>query len=348
MRNLPRLWPMCVVFGLALSACGEEARSAARATPVRGIAPVIDPWERIPPDSLYGATAIENLRVVPAVIDALNVPKGWNGMRIAAISDFHLGLWPDNDEVAGAAVRRALESRADLIVLLGDYVTSEQDTAALAQVIAPLRGRQVLAVLGNEDIRSDSLEAAVTRTLTRQGIRVLKNEAIPFTRNGSTGYIAGADPDLETKGFGEREFLLATLAGGARVPLLLVHNPLLLAATQEDRHAAVLAGGSFCGNVEVPGTPRLSWVRTLALPGAALGDFDRFFRMEGNTMFVTCGVGFSFMPVRLAAPPEVALITLQSVAPPTTEQSSPDSVAIPDSIMQRYQVPDSVPADTAR
>ena len=97
--------PVLIAACLALAACGGEAESAAGTTPVASVDPAADPWERIPPDSLYGATAAENLRTVPVVIDALTIPAGWDGMRIAAISDLQLGLWPDNEEVAAAAIR---------------------------------------------------------------------------------------------------------------------------------------------------------------------------------------------------------------------------------------------------
>lgn len=352
MRSPLRALPALLGAFLALAACGGDAGTAAGTPPVRAVDAVTDPWERIPPDSLYGATAAENLRTVPVVIDALRIPAGWSGMRIAAVSDLRIGLWPDNEAVAAEAVRRAVAAQPDLIVLLGDYVESEADVPALARVLQPLRGRQALAVLGDRDTRSDSLEAAVTGALRASGVRVLDNNAIPFTREGATALVGGLDPDVADMGFGERQYILATLGGGAATPVVLTHNPLLAAAAPEDRVAAVLAGNTFCGSVEVPGTPRLSWLRGEALPGAAVEGVDRLFRMNGNTLFVTCGVGYSFVPARLGSPPEVALITLQSVvaAPPAP---APDSAAVPDSLLQRFQpatdtATPAAPADTAR
>jgi predicted MPP superfamily phosphohydrolase len=339
MRSLSRASLLPILSCLLLAACGEDAESAGGPVARRADARAADPWERIPPDSLYGATAVENLRTVPVEIDAVNIPAGWDGMRIAAVSDLNLGNWPDNEEVAAAAIRRAVESNADLIVLLGDYVAGARDTAALARVLAPLRGRQALAVLGDRDIGSDSLEAVITRTLGGAGVRVLKNDAVPITREGGTAFVAGVDPDITDLGFGDREYILATLGGGAATPILLAHNPLLAAAAPEDRFAAILAGNTFCGSVEVPGTPRLSWLRGEGLPGAAVPGVDRLFRLDGNTMFVTCGVGYTFLPARLGSPPEVALVTLRSVAP-EEPVAAPDP-GVPDSLLQRFQRQDT-------
>ena len=77
----------------------------------------------------------------------------------------------------------------------------------------------------------------------------------------------------------------------------------------------------------------------------------RIYRVRGATVFITCGVGYSFIPVRFGAPPEVALITLRGFG-----AAEPDSTARPagadtDSLLQFYQTQDSASraarADTA-
>lgn len=324
----------------AAPACGGDAAPAsARETPPIVQEVSLGPWEQIPPDSLYGATAVENVRLTQVEIDVLDLPRGWDGMRIAAISDLQLGLWEENERVAAAAVQRALAARPDLIVLLGDYVAVGSDMEGLRRVLAPLRGRSVFAVLGDRDVRSDSAEARVREALSGLGIRVLMNEAVGIERNGDTGWIAGIDPDFATRGIGEQEYILAT-TGGPVTPLLLVHSPLLAARTPEGRRPAILAGNAFCGRTEVPGTPRLAWYHTTALPGGAVPEVERLFRIRDNTLFITCGVGYSFIPVRLGYPPEVALVTLRGMGlEQEAEAEAPvDSTrAAVDTLLRRYE-----------
>lgn len=328
-RRTPKMLHRIAACGLALlpalaAGCGGDAEPAATAE-AGPAAPAADrpPWERVPPDSLYGATPVENLSLTEVVLDVAELPPGWGGMRIAAISDLNLGMWEGNEQVAAAAVRTAVEARADLIVLLGDYISEGLDTEALRRVLAPLRGRNALAVLGDRDVRSDSVEAAVVATLESAGVRVLRNGAAPVTRNGARAMVAGVHPDVVNDGWGTQEYVLASLGAGATTPLLLLHHPALLARVPEGRFAAALAGNTVCGPVEVPGTPRLSWLVGEALPGAAAPGAERLFVAEGTVMYVTCGVGYSFLPARFGGTPEVALVTLRSAAAERDDEPAP-------------------------
>ena len=344
LRDLAR----CATLALALSlpACDEQFETLASGGGEPAV-PTGAPWERMPAESIYGATPVENLVTTPVELDLLGIPEGWEGMRIAAVSDFQLGLWEGNEAMALAATRRAAQSDADLIVLLGDYIARGADTASLARVLAPLRGKPVLAVLGDRDIRGDSLEAAITSTLSLQGIRVLKNGSVPFVHNEDTAFIAGVDPDLIDEPAADAAWVLSRVGGGARMGLLLTHNPIMAARAPDNRFPGALAGGVFCGRVEVPGTPRLSWLNEQGLPGAVAPNVGRLYRLERTVMFVTCGVGYTFVPVRFGAAPEVALVTLRRSGVPTNaEIVQPDSLNL-DSLLRRFQVSDSASADSA-
>lgn len=341
---------------LAIAACGESAESR-NLPPRAAIAGSIEPWDTLAADSIYGAGPVENLHTLPVDLDLLGIPLTWEGMRIAVISDLQLGLWRENADVASAAVRTALAANPDLVVLLGDYLAIGGDPAELTSVLAPLRGHPVLAVLGDRDARSDSLAASITRTLSAQGIRVLSNSSVPWVFHGDTALIAGTDPRLALAPEGDQEWILSQLGVGTRLGLLLTHDPMLAARTRKGRFPGVLAGNTFCGSVTVPGTPRLSWLDGTALPGAAVPGQSRFFRFGTTVMFVTCGTGYGFIPVRFGAPPEVALVTLHPVAQGSAAAaagSTPkaDSASM-DTLLRHYQadsttaIDTAVPADTA-
>lgn len=301
---------------------------------------------------VYGATGADNIRVVPVEIEVIGLPAGWEGMRIAALSDFHLGMWGDNTATALAAVQRAVAENPDVFVLLGDYVARGQDYAALDRVLAPLKGKPVYAVLGNEDMAEDPDEPDSTLIRTRQamrraGVQLLENRRAPFARNGDTAYIAGIDPYTARRPEWRRAEIYGGIPGGARTPLLLAHMPVAAVTLPTDKYAAVLSGHTFCGQLEVPGTPRLTWFNSEVLPGTPDPASTRIYRVRGSTLFLTCGIGFGYVPVRYGSPPEVAMITLRGVgtAAPADSARAPGAVNV-DSLIQSFTPEERDSADT--
>src|SRR6202008_3358336 len=106
------------------------------------------------------------------------------------------------ERVALAATRRAAATGADLFVLLGDYVARGDDYGAIDRVLAPLRGRTVMAVLGTEDEAEDtqgnpdSARINTREALQRSGVTVLRDSRAEFPPGGTTAYVAGLEQSL--------------------------------------------------------------------------------------------------------------------------------------------------------
>lgn len=347
MRSLSRSLSSLLLLALLapLAACGSDAESA-----IDDIA--ADSVREAETDTLYGATGAENVRVVPAVVEVAGLPEGWHGMRVAAIGDLQLGLWPDNEKVARAAVERAVAENPDLVVLLGNYVARGGDYAALDRVLAPLRGRTVFAILGRGDELSDpdgpdSAQIRTIQALRGNGVTVLRNERARFVRNGDTAYVAGVEPHAPTRPDWRQAQIYGSIPSGSNTPLLLAHMPAVAART-DGKWPAILAGNVYCGDIEVPGAPRLSWLNENVFPSGARTPDQRIYRVRGSTLFVTCGVGYSFLPARLGVPPEVAMVTLRSNTPPGRVAPADTTVRQPDldSLIQVYQQRDTSSRDT--
>ena len=341
MRTCLRFFPLMMACALA-AACGEG----------RARTPADDAGDTRRVDSaraVYGATGGDNVRVVPVEIEVVGLPAGWEGMRVAALSDFQLGMWPDNAATALAAVQRAIAEKPDAFVLLGDYVARGGDYAALDGVLAPLRGKPVFAVLGDRDMAEDPDGADSTLIRTRQslqraGITLLENRRAPFARNGDTAYIGGIDPYTARRPEWRRAEIYGGIGGGPRTPLLLAHMPVAAVTVPTDKYPAIVSGHTFCGQVEVPGTPRLTWFNSEVLPGTPDPARTRIYRVRGSTLFITCGVGFGYVPVRYGAPPEVALITLRGVGTVAAPDSAGAGGVNVDSLIQTF----TPEADTTR
>lgn len=346
MRSFPRRLAATALLAAAMAACGQGGGRA-------GSSAFDDDSAGPNPADVYGVSAAQNVVVTPVEIEVPDLPPGWSGLKIVALSDFQLGLWPDNEKVALAATQKAAGLRADLVVLLGDYVARGDDYAAIDRVLAPLRGRRMMAVLGTSDETEepqgnpDSARIRTVEALLRSGVSVLRNSKAAFGRGGDTAYIGGVEPYLARRPDWRQSDAFYGAGEGPGTMVLLSHMPVTAVAVPSGRYPVILSGHTFCGSVEVPMTPRLAWFNTQVLTGVSNPARTRIWRVRGSTLFATCGLGYSFVPVRFGHAPEIALITLRAVGPApsatdTTKARRPDV----DSLIQVFQQRDTTTRDT--
>ncbi|HRO03566.1 MAG TPA: metallophosphoesterase [Terricaulis sp.] len=241
------------------------------------------------------------------------VSDQWRGapITIAAIADTHVGGPHVDAARMGAIVRRVNALNPELVVLLGDYAAShapeaersgaEQQeilggVATFAMLRAPLG---VVAVIGNHDVWYG--RASITEALQNAGIAALWNNHVVISRPGGDIVIAGLEDDMT----GQPDFA-AALDGapyGADT-LILSHSPDPFAQMPRGP-ALMLAGHGHCGQVSIPmiGRP----IVPLRHAKYACGLIEE----NGNTMYVTGGIGTSILPVRFLNPPEIVLVTLR-------------------------------------
>jgi len=255
------------------------------------------------------ATVIEPERLVvrPARISLPEWPAGWEGLRVAAISDIHAGSPHVGYAQLEHLVSTTNEQRPDLVVLLGDYVCRrtpqegvekpENLAATLSALRAPLG---VVAVLGNHDWWLDG--ERMRRAFEGAGIRVLDNEALRLDRGGEPLWLVGV-ADALTR-IPRVEYALRTVPPEDPV-VLLTHNPDLFDHEVPDRVVLTLAGHTHGGQVRLP------FIGSPIVPSAFGQRYVEGVVVEGRrTLFVTPGIGTSVLPIRLGVPPEVSLLTL--------------------------------------
>jgi predicted MPP superfamily phosphohydrolase len=231
-----------------------------------------------------------------------DLPPAFDGYRIAHITDLHCGPFASGARVADwvAQVNRL---QPDLTAVTGDLISSgETFVPVVAAALGELRAQDgVYACMGNHDYFTDG--EALVRALERAGLSVLRNDGVAVRRDTDRLYVAGVD-DTWT----DRDDLDRALAGrpaGAPV-VLLAHDPSLFPAAAERRVDLTLSGHTHGGQLGVPLFARKLNLARIVTPFTT----DRYAAGE-SVLYVNRGLGTTGPPVRLAVPPEIAVLTLR-------------------------------------
>jgi predicted MPP superfamily phosphohydrolase len=257
----------------------------------------------------FWAFLIEPNRLIvhQETIQIANWPSALSGLRIAVISDIHVGGPFVDDKKVRLIVERTNQLQPDLIVLLGDYMSGnswhghrvepEVFAAVLKDFRAPLG---VYSVLGNHDWWYNGQK--VRRALDENGIRVLEDEVVEVKGRGTSFWLAGLG-DLWTRPQHIQETLAKVPEGGTVIAL--THNPDIFPRIPQ-RVPLLLAGHTHGGQVNLPFIGRPIEPSNFGQRYAAGHIFE-----NGHHLFVTTGIGTSILPVRFRVTPEIVLLTLK-------------------------------------
>jgi uncharacterized protein len=232
------------------------------------------------------------------------LPRLITPLRVAHLSDLHFGLYVKENNVR-AWVDAANVETPDLVLITGDFIDSgttgslEPLVRQLARLEAPLG---VYGVWGNHDYdqglaRRDELGDA----LKSVGIRVLVNERLQIR---SDLELAGID-DL-WKG---QHKLWQALEGrdSAKTCIFMCHIPDIMPGIPEYGYSAdlTLSGHNHGGQIKLP------LVGALKIPSKYGRRFLEGWVSEPTLGFISRGLGFSAIPVRLGSTSEVVVIDLE-------------------------------------
>jgi predicted MPP superfamily phosphohydrolase len=231
-----------------------------------------------------------------------NLPESFTGLRIAQVTDLHLGFLVSVDFVK-RVIRRVNEVGADLVVCTGDYVHERESTAQIDTVWPLMSGLTapmgVFSVLGNHDHWADTQRSVHWLEKTGQDLHH-KQKAIE--RGADRLWLVGAGDlwedhrslDEELRGIPESE-----------CRIVLAHNP-DTADTPFGSHVdLMISGHTHGGQVVLPfiGAPVLPVKNKTYSSGLKTSP-------RGMKIFISRGVGWAIYPVRFNCFPEIAVLEL--------------------------------------
>jgi hypothetical protein len=241
------------------------------------------------------------LRTLELRIDGL--PPELDGLRIAHVSDFHLGLPSLGERATARAVAWVAERKPDLVCITGDLVSRSRGMPRLAQLLERLP-EDTYVVLGNHDfaISRDPFSQPVQLVELARG-RLLSDESVETHVRGVRVEIAGVDPrswiETRSSGFGPAE---------APFRLLLCHFPRVLDRVEDGRWHLILSGHLHAGQIVLPYGRRNRLLLAHPRSDYRYGVYHR----GATAMHVSPGLGTTFVPFRFFARPEATELVLRS------------------------------------
>jgi uncharacterized protein len=252
-------------------------------------------------------------------VPVANLPPELEGLRIAQLSDIHIGDYMPPREIA-RAVDMANSLQPDISFVTGDFVSSEGDPldaciTELSRLRAPLG---VWGCNGNHEIYA-GVEDEAERLFREKGMRLLRASNAIVEHNGGRFNLLGVDYQRDHMTSGEQTGpMLAEIEHLIRRDMpnvLLSHNPNSFRRAAELGIELSLAGHTHGGQIKVEIVDRsVSPARLITPFVAGLYRLPIATSTNGQkaALYVNRGLGTFGFPVRIGVPPEITLLTLRA------------------------------------
>lgn len=257
---------------------------------------------------LWGNSALETTEYSVA---SCRMPEGFEGFRIAQISDLHNASFGNGNEKLLAALK---EAKPDIIVLTGDLI----DCRKLKMDVAVRFAEQAAKIApcyyvpGNHEARIEELPKLL-KGLTEAGVTVLRNEKCVLSRGGDTVTLMGIDDPSFVADYmtGDNEPVIRAAlqalteeTDGYRI--LLSHRPEWFSVYRDFDIDLTFSGHAHGGQFRFP------FMGGLIAPNQGFfPEYDAGVFTDGEcSMVVSRGLGASIIPLRIGNRPELVVAQL--------------------------------------
>lgn len=227
-----------------------------------------------------------------------NMPAALDGLRVAQLSDTHLGFPYTVDNLAWA-IEQVKREKPDLVVLTGDMVHYRRAIPTLLELVRGLQAPLgVYAIPGNHDYWEGIRD--VSGALGVAGIPMLINTNRRLIWNGAEFWLAGVDDYWESHA--DIDEALAGIPRGA-FTMMLAHEPDQADDIARRGVALQLSGHTHGGHLRLPLLGQFSAPRFGKR--YVMGEYS----VGSMRLYVSRGLGGA--PLRFFCRPELPIFTLR-------------------------------------
>lgn len=249
------------------------------------------------------APRVENVR-----LKLRRLTPAFFGMRIAQISDIHMGGWMNAERLA-YIVDLVTQQKPDVLVLTGDFLIghefnsdSEEQLQATINILSPLtKSIPSFGILGNHDYWTNV--HAVREMLSLCNVTELTNAVFTISRGNETLHLCGVDDIWE--GDVRLDQVLDQLKGNSAA-ILLAHEPDFAdVSAQANRFDLQISGHSHGGQIVFP------FIGAPILPHLGQKYPSGLYQVGSMLQYTNRGVGMARLPIRFNCPPEITIFHLE-------------------------------------
>jgi uncharacterized protein len=255
-----------------------------------------------------------------------HLSKSMKGLRIAQISDIHVGPYLGRERLQHV-VELVNKLNPDVIFITGDII--DRDLSDLPDTLRALTGLHAplgtYAIMGNHDISSDPYShlgnitggVNITHGLNSIGIQTLRNEIAYLGSGQDRVALLGLDWFSQP---GDRRFysyrqpetrsqlhLMMEQIGPGTPTILLAHHPDTFEDAAPLGIGLTLAGHTHGGQVvlaNINGVP-------ISIATSRFRYLSGLYQVNGSSLYVSRGIGYFGIPIRINCHPEISSFKLE-------------------------------------
>jgi predicted MPP superfamily phosphohydrolase len=262
----------------------------------------------------YSQKQLREFRIRPMDVALPGLPPELDGLRIALVSDLHVGTFTH-----GQTVKRVVEATsrldADLVLLPGDLINNAlADLSDGLDAVSNMQSRHgSYLCVGNHDLFEDGVEF-IRRVKARVPLLVNESRIVPI--RGQRVQLLGLSWNRDEILIADSVRQLARQIAPDAFPILMAHHPHAFDAAADVGIPLTVSGHTHGGQLMLSDSVGFGPLMYRYWSG-----LYRKPAHNGASLIVSNGVG-NWFPIRTRAPAEIIELTLRSVVQTTGERAS--------------------------